>query len=330
MTTTTRLILLAVVVVAMLGSCACADSYYRAMMWNLDGSYTPLRNLAGGTDSCAYGINQYGNATGWSTNRAGVTEAVRWTSDGIIDLGTGVGYSINSRGQVAGESNGKAVMWDANGTKHEIVDGTARGLNNYGQVVGWMDVTNESGISETHGFLWSLSSGLHDLGRPAGTIAVAARAINNNGTIAGATQINPDYGKAFSYNGTTWTQIIDGTAMAINDSGQVVGNTVLGQGFFWSPGSDPVLVGMTARAVNDAGIVAGISYGNNAAIWTVDGGVVELAELDGGYVRSVASAINDDGKIAGWAVYVPEPSSFAALVFGALGLIPAIRRRRSR
>lgn len=324
----TRLLLFVIVIVAVLTSSVCADSYYRAMVWDLNGSYTELSALAGGTDSSAYSINQYGQIAGWSTNSFGVSEAVRWDSGGITDLGAGVGYSINSSGQVAGESNGQAVMWDANGYKHEIGQGTARGVNNSGQVVGWLSVDNDLGMQETHAFVWSVTGGLIDLGMPDGAVGVAARAINNNGSIAGATIVNGDYGEAFAWINSVWTMIGDGTAMSINDAGQVAGNTVLGQGFRWTPGSNPVLLGMIARGMNQAGLVTGISPGNNAAVWTLGGGVSELVE-PAGYIRSVASGANDNGQVVGWAVYVPEPSSCAVLVLGLGGLIPWFRRRRT-
>lgn len=326
----TRLIAFVVLVMAFVAGSACADSYYSAVVWDLDGGYTELSGIAGGTDSRAYSINEFGQIAGWATNASGVREAVRWAANGTLtDLGVGMGYSINASGQVAGESNGRAIFWDANGNPYDIGAGTAYDVNDNGCVVGRLAVTNAFGVEESHAFVWSIKNGLADIGKPTGTIGVTARAINNGGTVAGVAVVNSDYGEAFVWNGPSdWSLIEDGTAMGINDAGQVAGNTMIGDGFLWASGDSSIPLGMTANSLNEAGLVVGTSFDNNAAIWTPGGSVSTLTE-PAGYIRSVAYGANGEGQVVGWAMYVPEPPSCAALMLGLGGLIPLFRRRRA-
>ena len=56
-----------------------------------------------------------------------------------------------------------------------------------------------------------------------------------------------------------------------------------------------------AMAVNDAGQVAGNSstnYGTHAFVWTAQGGMIDLGAFSGGV--SIASALNNSGQVVGW------------------------------
>jgi probable HAF family extracellular repeat protein len=81
-----------------------------AALWKI-GTHTPsLLPTLGGTVAIAVGINSHNVVVGRSTTTSGVTHAFLWTqSAGITDLGTLGGsnseaYSINSAGQVVGDS----------------------------------------------------------------------------------------------------------------------------------------------------------------------------------------------------------------------------------
>lgn len=332
-----RLTFIPVLVLAALCARTCADtaSYDHAIVWDTSGTCTDLGALPGGSDSRAYCVNQSGQVAGWSTNAQGTMEAVRWDSSGVTDLGPGSAYGINASGQVVGESSGEAVMWDADGTMHDIDPGIAYGINDDGCVVGGLATTTAFGIQTRHAFSWSVADGLVDLGTLDGAIGSSARSINTDGSIVGVSIVNDDYGQAFlATAGQDWQTIGDGTAMGVNDAGQVIGNSLLGEGFIWDSVSGSIALGMSANGLNEAGWVAGTSAASNAAMWTPAGGVTELA-LPYGSIRSVASDINDHGQIAGYAMFapkatVPEPSSIVTIILGLCGLARMRLVRRTR
>ncbi len=106
----------------------------------------------------------------------------------------------------------------------------------------------------------------------------------------------------------------ESAALDINDSGQVVGESVSGYGskeaFLWDPKTGMIGLGKLAgyadsRAygINDRGEVAGFSENGSsvaeAFIWTAADGLVSLGDLPGGPVRSRARAINNAGEVVG-------------------------------
>lgn len=329
---TLTLAAICLVILAVAGtSCHCAI-FYHAFEWTLDGSCTDLGTLSGGTNSWAYSRNLVGQTTGWSTNSFGETRAVRWEADGsIVDLGSGIGYSINSHGQVAGESDGRAVLWHADGSMHDIGPGSAQGVNDLGQVVGSMTVTLPGGLQELRGFVWTLFTGQHSLGKLPGTVGSTATGINSSGCISGTSFINDDHAQAAYWTDETgWTTLGDGSAVAINDGGQIAGNAVAGYGFLWSPATGLVPgPAITVKGLNSAGQVVGYTHpsgGNpHAVLWVPGSDAVDLGVPDG-YLWSKAFGINDNGEIVGAALYVPEPSSLAALALGLGGLVAGVVR----
>lgn len=108
----------------------------------------------------------------------------------------------------------------------------------------------------------------------------------------------------------------DGTAIAVNNSGQVIGTcravgTGNARGFLWQSGKMTALGalpggengGSEARDINDKGQVVGGSWnaqgqGNHAFLWNW-GKMIDLGALGGGF--SVAHAINDAGQVVGLA-----------------------------
>jgi probable HAF family extracellular repeat protein len=127
-----------------------------------------------GTWSEAWGINDSGQAAGWSYSVGSeAVHAFLWSNGQMTDLGTLVGPSgtsgargINNSGQIVGgsssalEPSGRAVIW-SNGQMIElgtldIVGGTRAiggyGINNSGQAVG---VLFGLGPAYNRGFLYS-------------------------------------------------------------------------------------------------------------------------------------------------------------------------------
>jgi probable HAF family extracellular repeat protein len=122
-------------------------------------------------------------------------------------------------------------------------------------------------------------------------------------------------------------------AIAINQLGQVAGNldnSVLqaNEGFLWTPGGtdgppenpemrplgnlsgqpDWIFNGSLASALNSRGQVVGCADGTgrlvdttHACLWQPDGRAVDLGTLlEGGAMESMATSINNVGKIVGW------------------------------
>ena len=95
-----------------------------AVLWR-DGVLIKLGTL-GGDYASARDINARGQIVGWSLNGEGVTTAVMWDGDQIIDLGRPEGVddlvptdalAINSRGQIVGwgdpgDGSRRAYMWN--------------------------------------------------------------------------------------------------------------------------------------------------------------------------------------------------------------------------
>ncbi len=101
---------------------------------------------------------------------------------------------------------------------------TVSGLNDVGQVSGY----GQSADGSEHGFIWSASAGLMDLGDLGGGNTQPHTGINASGQVVG--QSNDVDGNAHAFVWSSANGMIDLTpaasyayAMGINDSGQVVG-----------------------------------------------------------------------------------------------------------
>jgi len=107
---------------------------------------------------------------------------------------------------------------------------------------------------------------------------------------------------------------IESEASAINDSGQIVGESAgtggVGHGFIWGPDDGLTDLGdLTGRGshseaygINGLGHVVGSAYsteGRVAFLWTREGGMEDLGDLPGGNVWALAYDINDSGQVVG-------------------------------
>jgi len=173
------------------GTSKTSGGYTAAFRWD-NGAMQNLGTL-GGTSSGALGINNSGHVAGWAINGAFQMHALLW-SGGMADLGalsggdTSFGYGINDAGQVAGWGkvgtypalSEHAFLWS--GSMQDLgtlgwAHSTARGLNDNGEVVGYLVNANQD---DWHAFV-SQGGGMQDLG---GTQSVAWD-INNAGLIVG-------------------------------------------------------------------------------------------------------------------------------------------------
>jgi probable HAF family extracellular repeat protein len=277
------------------------------------------------------GINAAGDVVGASPSGGGNIHATLFRNGQVIDLGTLGGLSseasaVNKAGLIVGGSQ------IASGSVHAFLYsnnvmtdlGTLGGANSYataindaGQIVG----RSETSDGTAHAFLYAAGV-MTDLGPGAATsINTAGQiVINSSGLISvysnGAVQALPELPCPSG-------EFQSGAAYAINDRGEVVGDTVCASGWpLWSDRAmsvaggqatdlDPGTVYSAALAINASGHVLG------QALSFCDGGVcqADYTSLDGaliplGYLTPVGSgwewmsgaAINDAGQIAGFGI----------------------------
>jgi probable HAF family extracellular repeat protein len=294
-----------------------------AVLWK-NGEIIDL-GTAGGNHSQANGINNRGQIVGWALNT-------------VSDP-----YSIFDW-QILGLSNGtqtRAVLWQ-NGEMQDLgtlggPDAWANFINSRGQVAGF-SYTNSTpnpvtGVPTTHPFLWDKDGGMIDLGTLGGTLAGSVLnnmlgGINRHGEVVGESNLAGD----LSFHPFLWREghMEDlgtlggntGTAMAINDAGEVFGfadlpgsGTQVHHATIWRNGTITDLGTLDgdcyseAWAVNSSGQIVGSSGSCDqttfrAVLWG-DGGLIDLNRFvpPGSNLQpDLAFAINDHGEIGGEAL----------------------------
>ena len=306
----------------------------------------------------AYDINIHGQVVGLAPGGLGGHGAYMWENNTGRFLGfpgrSTAAHAINDYGQVVGRADfpwnntsaEHAIFWE-NGVSTDYGQDLCsyNGINNLGQAVGY-----GPGHSPA---IWidGVMTGL-----PAPGFG-GARDISDTGVVAG-----------YAHGGCPgWTQITaciwDGgvrtclgrlgsyisEAYAINNAGQVVGLSHIGDSFspwhafIWENGvmTDLGTLGVNykseARGINNLGQVVGKS-GKHAFLWE-NGVMIDLHTVCLGisdWDTTTASAINDNGVIVGYGSFkwkghafimtpIPEPST--VLLIGLGGLILRKRRR---
>jgi probable HAF family extracellular repeat protein len=202
------------------------------VLWE-KGQAHPLPLVGTDPDGTAFGINNQGQAVGYSGNCFFATHAVMWknnTAFVLQDLGgtrSNVAYVINNLGQIAGkvrsadDTHYVAALWQPDGTltTHEPLPGDfdafATGINNLGQVVG---NDFDSDFNWSHGFIWQngVMTDLNTLiSGDSNLLVISASNINERGQISGMAWVlsGPHTGEIHAYLATPVDAPI-GTSMA--------------------------------------------------------------------------------------------------------------------
>jgi probable HAF family extracellular repeat protein len=205
----------------------------------------------------------------------------------------------------------------------------ATAINDSGAVVGSSGVTGTA----SHAFIWTADNGMQDLGIVSGDFSSRAQAIDDNGNVVG---VSSGFKFGSASHAVIWRHggppenlgSLGGSsafAYGLNNSGEVVGYSVLDDGFthhafsWTSKGGmqDLGALGGTgsdsyAQAINEAGEIVGFSFLNlgvaDAFLWTKSGGMQDLGGFGGPY--SSATAINTEGTIVGFADTKTSDGSF--------------------
>jgi uncharacterized membrane protein len=239
-----------------------------------------------------------------TTTRIAIADATDHTANGINDTG-----SVIFNGNPRGASDGFVLM---NGVATHFGDAAqASGINAQGFVAG----TNQGTDGKQFAFLWdgattapigpsgSLGVGLNDAGVVVGSVSVSGRLDAAAFTAAGTQDLG-------GLSGAVQT-----IALAVNDSGRVVGRSFVGanfveHGFVFDLPAGPMVDIMPGGSsglfsVNAAGDAVGSSFdgtnqANGAILWH-DGAVADLTAAlgDPAWQLISAAAINDKGQITG-------------------------------
>lgn len=218
----------------------------QATLWN-GGIPTPLQSLANGSVSHAAGINNAGQAIGWSGSLSEQVPVIwKGTTPTALQLSPGRAIAINKNGQVVGEANfgtgtelvSHAFLWEG----ETVIDlGTVstdrpfsvgRSINDEGHVVGFSFAPD---FGNHAAFLWENGVMTPLAGLGGGTDALD---INNQGQIVGlfgapfggdqSLAVLWDAGEMYDLNAFLEPQLVqDGWALfsasSINDQGQIIG-----------------------------------------------------------------------------------------------------------
>jgi probable HAF family extracellular repeat protein len=260
---------------------------------------------------------------------SGAAPLARTTVVDMGELSPGLGSeanAINNAGRTVGRAmkntdfQYRQVVWDGLALSEfdNCCSGflpTLRSINLAGEVVGDYYATRDDSIP----VYWDAQGNAAELPALGPYGFGFARAINDNGQIAGAS-----LDANFAIHAVVWertTQVRDlgilGVANGINGLGHVVGNTANGseqRAFLWRNGATTDLGTGAATHINDAGLIAGYAPGMVPVIWT-NGVRSNLRALGGGRTAygHLVNAINNKGDLVGYAP-APNPGVFTIAV----------------
>jgi probable HAF family extracellular repeat protein len=275
------------------GYCSTSNGTVHAFLYSDGGPMQDFNNILGVAQSTARSINDSGQITGGAVPSGGVQHGFLYSGDTVHDLGTlggtrNCGTGINNSGQVAGNSDNS----DGNSRAFLYSGGTMQDLGVLGEIPGGCSYAN----------------GINDGGQVVGSSNYIGGGYQHAFRTAPGQPIKPDddlgtLGGPFS------------SADAINSSGQVVG---------WAQTINKYPHTYDAFLYSDGGPMQDLN---------------DLIDVASGWWLIEATAINDLGQIVGVGKIggaghgflltpVPEPSTLALLLAGAVGLLAYAWRRR--
>ena len=267
---------------------------------------TDIGVLKGDNESNGFWINNLGEVVGCSdtqtvqgypcTGLVAGQHAFTWTkSGGMKDLGTLSGATVSG----------------------------AIGINDSGIVVGYSNVKGQLATNFV-ATQWSTSGAITNLGTIWGGSSSAAFQVNSAGVVAGDSFLSSGLVDATSWTNNkiknlgALSKAIFTAGLAINDNGEIVGESVFGygppftsHGFLWNGstmkdlGTLPGGVTSMANAINTAGVIVGQSDGTStrgswhAVMWNTSNKISDLGVLLGG-TYSIAFSINDSSVVVGY------------------------------
>ena len=306
---------------------------------------TNLGTLSGGNYSAAYGINDLGVIVGrssttdhppcvpqlalcfvgsmWPTHAATIVSQADPTQCPTGGSGSDL-KAINNVGTIVGHAQCWAsgqfgFVRDASGVVRQLpglTDGhaTVMALNDHGKAVGQIKV-GATGSQEIRAGIWDFSGStitVTNLGDAPGGLYSTALAINNAGTVVGRMGPAPNGSQDHAFVRPAGGSVIDiGTlpgdvsswAYDISESGVVVGfsnnASNFARAFTWTP-AEGMKPATSVRSVATAINDDGIIVGQagSRAFAMKAGVMVDLGALPGDF-GSIANAISDNGEIVG-------------------------------
>jgi len=270
---------------------------------------TDLGTLGGSPNqSRGFGINNCGTTVGDSLPSATpVVHPFYKKGATMTDVGSlgaeGTAYSLNAQGYTVGYSSSsigqRAIVWHDNdgdgvsdpGELQEILPagaiGVANEINDNNRVVGLMDASGGSTLSDTP-FVWDPTNGLQSLPTPpAGMSPTRAQGINNAGTITGWASVS--FGThAFVLKNNTYIDLgtLDNTTLSL-------------QSFSWRISEDGHVVGYSQTPSNNASLPIHpfLWFDANSNNTSDAGEMKDLGTLSG--VNAYAFDINASGYVVG-------------------------------
>jgi probable HAF family extracellular repeat protein len=232
-------------------------------------------------------------------------------------------------------------------------------INNLGDIVGCSDTETAEGypctglVAGQHGFLWTKSGGMKDLGTLSGATISGATGVNDQDTVVGYSNVKGQpttnfvavlWSSSGSMTGLgTLTGGSSSAAFEINSTGEISGDSFLSNGLVdatsWTDnkinnlGALPNAIFTAGLDINDGGDIVGESvfgYGppftSHAFFWN-GSTMKDLGTLPGGDT-SMANAVNSSGIIVGQSNGVLTAGLWHAVMWNSshkiqdLGLIP--------
>jgi len=331
-------IMVALVVPVLMGFTLCSPAV-------AEGSYT-VTVVQGLQNSGRRALDNSAEIVGQIYTQTGDYNAYCWKDGTLTALGHLPGdgfsgaYSINTHGQIVGESYGytnmtdQPVLWNHGviqplGLLDGYLYGAADAINDLGQAAG--GCTNDFYFSTTEATLWK-DGKIEDLEPLAGDPGSFATALNNWGVVIGLSQSTRTRGvfwighKAIELAGLGGG---DTEPNSINDWGHIVGRSLSADGNqyatfwdFWKKGKLSLLPGLpgatfsNAENINQEDVIVGYSgpdaADEHAVVWK-QGRVFDLNALipaGSGWVLQQAVTINGHDQIFGFGLLNGVPSAF--------------------